>query len=136
MTARVRATALALLVLAGLLAGCGGKRSADSPQIGSWMLDRNGSDRRVTAAELELGRDGRYRLTITVDGTSRLLENQWTVEGGVILLRFAAENTGDERRINAHGVDVQSADRMQLLYRVAVGEVVRATLVRKPPASR
>ena len=73
------------------------------------------------------------KMTITVDGKSRLLENQWTVEPGVVLLRFAAENTGDQRRINAHGVEVQSADRMQLLYRVAVGEVVRATLVRKPP---
>jgi len=114
-----------------LLAGCGGRKTTDSPHVGTWVLDRGDSDRRVTAAELVLGSDRHYRLTITVDGTSRLLENEWSMEGGVILLRFAAENTGEQKRINAHGAEVLSPDRLRLLYRIAVGEVVRAALVRK-----
>ena len=128
----MRATALAAVLVAGLLAGCGGKETTDSPHVGTWVLDRDGSDSRVTAAELVLGRDRHYRLTITVDGRSRLLENQWSTEGEVILLRFAAENVGEQKRINAHGAEVLAPDRLQLLYRIAVGEVVRAALVRRP----
>lgn len=127
---QVLVKALAAVMAIGLLAGCGGERTVDRSQVGRWVLDRDGSDRRATAAELELFGDGRYRLTVTVDGKSRLLENQWEMQDGAMLLRFAAENTGDERRINAHGVEVLSPGRLQLLYRVQVGEVVRVALVR------
>ncbi len=130
----MRATALAAVIATALLAGCGGDKTTTSPHVGTWVLDRDGADRRVSAAELDLRSDRSYRLTITVDGKPQLLENQWSVEGGVILLRFAAENTGEQKRINAHGAEIQAPDRLQLLYRVAVGEVVRATLVRKPAA--
>jgi hypothetical protein len=128
----VRALALAVIIAVLGVLGCGrGKHAIDAAHVGTWVLDRDGSDGRVSAAELELRADGGYRLTITVDGSARLLENQWSAEANTLLLRFAPENTGEERRINAHGIEVVGPDRLSLLYRVKVGEVVRANLVRK-----
>jgi hypothetical protein len=121
---------MAFVLAVGATASCGRGGAIDDKYVGSWQLDRDGSDHRVREANLELRGDGTYRLTITVDGNIKLLENQWSKEGDNLLLRFAPENTGDERRINAHGVDIVSAKRLSLLYRVKVGEVVRANLER------
>jgi hypothetical protein len=119
---------LVALVAIAFVGGCErGGSSIDRRFVGRWLFEPARSDERVSAAELDLRSDGTYRLSLTVDGQANLLENRWTSEGVKVLLGFPADNTGDERHINAHGAEMRwpGADRGRLRRGILQGATRR-----------